>query len=90
LVGLGAATTAFPGNLALGAVGDPDLAERVGRAIGLELAAMGVTVDWAPVCDLISDPANPAVGARSFGDDPVRVGVLAASMKRRPASRSAS
>jgi beta-N-acetylhexosaminidase len=82
LVGIGPGTTPFPGNLALGAVGDPRLAERVGRAIGLELAAMGVSVDWAPVCDLATHPANPAVGARSFGDDPVRAADLAASAVR--------
>ena len=73
-------TTPFPGNLALGAAGDPALTERVGRAIGTELAAMGVTVDWAPVCDLIDEPANAAVGTRSFGDDPEVVGRHAAAL----------
>src|SRR5512143_3769056 len=42
LIGLGDATTPFAGAMALGAAGDPDLAERVGRAVGTEMAAMGV------------------------------------------------
>src|SRR5438552_19182486 len=42
-------TTAFPGNMALGATGSPDLARRVGEATGLELAALGINVNYAPV-----------------------------------------
>ena len=59
--------------MALGATGDPDLAERVGEATGRELAAMGVNVAYAPVCDLATSPANPHLGIRSFGDDPATV-----------------
>lgn len=73
LNGLGDGVTPFAGNMALGAAGDPALTERVARAIGLELRAMGVTIDYAPVCDLATNPRNPAVGIRSFGDDPARV-----------------
>ena len=74
LVALGEATTPFAGNMALGATRDPLLAERVGRAIGRELRAMGVNLDYAPVCDLATNPRNPAVGIRSFGDGPGAVG----------------
>ena len=49
---MGDGTTPFAGAMALGAVGDVDLAERVAAAIGTELRAMGVTVAYAPVCDL--------------------------------------
>ena len=59
LIGLGEGTTPFAGNMALGATGDPVLAERVWRAMGLELRALGVTVDYGPVCDLATNPANP-------------------------------
>lgn len=79
---LGDATTPFAGNLALGAVGDPDLAERVGRAMGLELRAMGVNVNYAPVCDAGTNPANPGLGIRSFGADPGAVASLAAAVVR--------
>lgn len=72
-LGLGAFTTAFAGNLALGAVGDVDLTRRVGQAIGTEVRALGVDVDYAPVCDLLTNPDNPNLGARCFGDDPATV-----------------
>ena len=59
LLGAGPATTPFPGNMALGAADDTDLSEAVGRAMGRELRALGITVDYAPVCDLATHPDNP-------------------------------
>ena len=82
LIGLGDDTTPFAGAMALGAAGDPGLAERVGRAIGLECAAVGVNVAYAPVCDLATNPRNPAIGIRSFGDDPAAVAALVAAFVR--------
>ncbi len=82
LVGMGDDTTPFAGAMALGAVGDEDLAERVARAIGRELRALGVNVDYAPVCDLATNPAHPALGIRSFGDDPQAVARLVAATVR--------
>ena len=82
LLGLGDDTTPFAGAMALGAVGDPALAERVGRAIGRELRALGVNVNYSPVCDLATNPANPGLGIRSFGDDPAAVASLAAATVR--------
>ncbi len=82
LIGLGDGTTPFAGAMALGAAGDEELAERVGRATARELRALGVNVNYAPVCDIASDPANPALGTRSFGDDPDAVGRLAAATVR--------
>ena len=82
LLGLGDGTTPFAGNMALGAVGDAELGERVGAAIGSELRALGVTVDYAPVCDLAINPANPGLGVRSFGDDPAAVAPLVAATVR--------
>ena len=76
LQALGDGPTAFAGNMALGAIDDPALAERVGEAIGLEARAMGVNVVYAPVLDVASAPANAAIGIRSFGDDPARVAAL--------------
>ena len=73
LMGLGADATPFAGNMALGAVDDPDLTFRVARAIGRELRAVGVSANYAPVCDLATRPDNPALGVRCFGDDPSRV-----------------
>jgi len=74
--------TPFPGNLALGATRSEKLTQRVGKALGLELAAVGVNVDFAPVCDVNNNPKNPVVGTRSFGEDPRLVGRLSAALVR--------
>ena len=50
--------------------------------MGRELRALGITVDYAPVCDLATHPDNPSLGIRAFGDHPARVGELAAAMVR--------
>jgi beta-N-acetylhexosaminidase len=80
LMGLGTWSTPFPGNMALGATGSEQLAREVGYALGRELRAVGVNVDFAPVCDVNSNPFNPVVGTRSFGEDPHAVGALGAAM----------
>jgi beta-N-acetylhexosaminidase len=80
LLAIGQGTAPLPGNMALGAAGSVELAYEAGRAIGLELAAMGVNVNYAPVCDVNTRPDNPSVGVRSFGEDPARVARLAAAM----------
>jgi beta-N-acetylhexosaminidase len=82
LEAIGDGATAWPGNLALAATGSADLAEAAGRAIGDELAALGVNVDFAPVCDLLSDPHSSVMGTRTFGDEPVLAGRLVAAMVR--------
>jgi beta-N-acetylhexosaminidase len=82
LLALGEETTPFAGNMALGAVGDPGLAERVGAAVGREMRALGLGVNYAPVCDVATNPGNPSLGMRSFGDDPVMVAGLAAATVR--------
>jgi beta-N-acetylhexosaminidase len=81
LMAIGQATP-FPGNMALGATRSERLAYRVGGALGREVAAAGVNVDFAPVCDVNNSPRNPVVGTRSFGEDPKLVGELAAAMVR--------
>ena len=75
-----AETTQFPGNLALGATGSAELARRAGYAMGLELAAMGLNVNYAPVCDVNLNLHNPVVGTRSFGSDPALVAELSAAL----------
>ncbi|WP_030489121.1 glycoside hydrolase family 3 protein [Micromonospora chokoriensis] len=62
-----------PGNFALGAVDDTELTEAVARDLGAELAAAGVTLNYAPDADVNSNPANPVIGVRSFGADPALV-----------------
>ena len=80
LTAAGPETTHFAGNMALGATGDTDLAEQVGRAIGTELRALGITVNYAPVADIASRPWNPSLGIRSFGEAPALVGAMTAAM----------
>lgn len=70
---LGDGTTLFPGNLALGAADDPALTREVARAIGRECRAMGVTVDYAPSCDLADEPRSSSLGSRCFGSEPAAV-----------------
>jgi beta-N-acetylhexosaminidase len=72
--------SSYPGNLALGAAGDPALTRQVGAAIGADLASVGVNLDLAPVADVNSNPANPIIGVRSFGADPRQVAVHVAAM----------
>jgi len=79
-VALGDQTTHFPSNMALGATRDPALARRVGYATGLEMAAMGLNVNYVPDSDVNSNPANPNVGTRAFGDDPALVAQMSVAM----------
>jgi beta-N-acetylhexosaminidase len=65
-----AAGSSYPGNLALGAAGDPELTRAVAASLGAELAAAGIDLDLAPVADVNSNPDNPVIGVRSFGSDP--------------------
>jgi beta-N-acetylhexosaminidase len=62
--------SSYPGNLALGTAGDPDLTRAVAASLGAELAAAGIDLDLAPVADVNSNPDNPVIGVRSFGADP--------------------
>lgn len=71
--------TDVPGNMALGATGSTELARAQGQALGSELAAMGINVDFAPVLDVNTNAANPVIGVRSLGDDPEAVASLGAA-----------
>jgi beta-N-acetylhexosaminidase len=59
----------YPGNAALGAVDDVALTQAVHRAIGLDLAALGINFNLAPCADVLGSADSPAVGTRSFGAD---------------------
>ncbi|HTN96998.1 MAG TPA: glycoside hydrolase family 3 N-terminal domain-containing protein, partial [Nordella sp.] len=53
----------------------PGQAASVGRAMGVELRHLGFNVNFAPVVDVNSNPANPVIGPRSFGTTPQAVAV---------------
>src|SRR5438876_823138 len=65
--------THFPPAAVVGARRDPRLAEAVGRAMGRELRAVGIDLDFAPVLDVWSNPRNRVIGDRAFGPDPPRL-----------------
>ena len=75
----GAPATQMPGNMALGAGRSAADARRSAEVIGTELAAVGVTQDYAPVSDVNINPNNPVIGIRSIGGDPGLVSNLAAA-----------
>ena len=67
---LRAPATEWPPMLAVGSAGDSARAALVGRALGEELAAVGVGWNFAPVLDVHTNPANPVIGNRAFGTSP--------------------
>lgn len=62
-----------PTALAVAATQDPGNAYVAGKITGTELRALGVNFDLAPVLDINSNPQNPVIGARSYGDTPEKV-----------------
>jgi len=62
-------TIAFPKNITLGAITDDKLMYQVGYEIGKQCGQVGVHINFAPVVDINSNPLNPVIGIRSFGDD---------------------
>lgn len=60
--------TIFPGNRAIGETSNPILAEEAALAMGKELLAVGINMNLAPVVDVNSNPRNPVIGLRSFGE----------------------
>ncbi len=68
--------TILPGNMALGATRSKRLAEKAGEITGIELKRMGINLNFAPVLDVNTNPKNPAIGVRSFGESPELVSQL--------------
>jgi beta-N-acetylhexosaminidase len=68
--------TEFPHAMAFGAAGKPEYAEAFGRITAEEARAIGVHWNFFPDADVNSNPANPIINTRSFGEDPQQVGDL--------------
>ncbi len=62
-------TPTFPRNMTLGAIQDDSLIYEYGREMGRACRRMGIHVNFAPVLDVNSNPQNPVIGNRSFGED---------------------
>lgn len=68
--------TVFPSAMALGASGRVEDAAAAGSITALELRALGINTNHAPVLDVNSNAENPVIGVRAFGDDPAAVARL--------------
>jgi beta-N-acetylhexosaminidase len=73
---------AFPDAMAFGATGNAAYAERFGAITAEEARAIGVHWDFFPVADVNSNPDNPIINTRSFGEDPEAVGDFVAAFIR--------
>lgn len=62
-------TYAFPWNMTLGAIKDSSVVEKVGKQIGKHAKRLGVHINFAPDIDINTNPENPIIGNRSFGED---------------------
>ena len=63
----------FPYNMTLGAIKNDSLVYDVGKRIGYHAKRLGVHINFAPVVDINTNPRNPIIGSRSFGEDKFNV-----------------
>jgi beta-N-acetylhexosaminidase len=74
--------TEWPPMATLGRSGDVALAARFARALAAELKAVGITLDYAPVLDIHTNPDNPVIGDRALGEKAADVARLGAAVIR--------
>ena len=74
--------TQFPHAMAFGAAGKEDYAKAFGRITAEESRAVGIHWNFFPDADVNSNPANPIINTRSFGEDPEQVGDMVAAYIR--------
>ena len=74
--------TIWPSARAVGRTGSEETARKMAEALAEELKACGIRYDFAPCVDVDTNPRNPVIGDRSFGDDPDLVGRLGVAMIR--------
>lgn len=60
----------LPSSRSIGKLNDPDVSFNTGAILGKQMKALGFNLDFAPVLDVNSNPDNPVIGDRSFGDNP--------------------
>ena len=72
----------FPGNAILGRLDDVEVTRSVAREVGIQLANVGIHLTLAPDADVNSNPENPVIGVRSFGQDPIAVAAHTAAWTR--------
>jgi beta-N-acetylhexosaminidase len=74
--------TEWPPMATLGRAGDETLAYRFAAALAAELTAVGITLDYAPVLDIHTNPKNPIIGDRALAEDAEMVATLGAQIIR--------
>jgi beta-glucosidase-like glycosyl hydrolase/CubicO group peptidase (beta-lactamase class C family) len=62
-------TFAYPWNMTLGAIADNKIVYDIGKQIGAHVKRMGMHINFSPVVDINTNPDNPIIGNRSFGED---------------------
>lgn len=75
-------TMDFPRQMTLGAIRNNDLIYRMGAEIGRQCQRLGIQINFAPVSDINSNPANPVIGIRSFGESKENVAFKASAYMR--------
>ncbi|MDD3334946.1 MAG: beta-N-acetylhexosaminidase [Eubacteriales bacterium] len=66
-----------PGNMAVAATGEPANAYACARIVARQLKGLGINFNLAPSLDVNSNPSNPVIGVRSWGDEPEKVSAFA-------------
>ncbi len=79
---LGSPFTQWPGPSKVGAVRSSQLTYAMAQAVAREMLAVGITMNMAPVLDVLSNPANPVMAGRCFGGDPEVVAELGTAFFR--------
>lgn len=75
-------TISYPYQMALGGIEDEHLIYEMGQEIARQCKRMGIHINFAPAVDINTNPNNPVIGFRSFGDDKKRVAALGAAYMR--------
>ena len=75
-------TMEFPRQMTLGAIRNNELIYRMGTEIGRQCSRLGIHINFAPVSDINSNPQNPVIGIRSFGEEKENVAAKASAYMR--------
>jgi beta-glucosidase-like glycosyl hydrolase/CubicO group peptidase (beta-lactamase class C family) len=75
-------TYTYPWNMTLGAIQDMKLIEKLGNQMGKQSARLGIQFNFGPVVDINTNPNNPIIGFRSFGEDKINVANRAVALMK--------
>ena len=73
---------AFPWSMTLGAIKENEIVRKIGQRMGEQEKTLGVHMSYTPVLDINTNPQNPIIGNRSFGEDPERVAEKGVALMR--------